>query len=533
MELSRQQSGSQRPQLICPGSSLDQAGTAGVLLFRLEPGLQVHTIDEQLIGHLGQLTAGPAAFIISDAGTALEFSRSRPDFAFVVSPDPKILQTARAGAPGVHGVLDLRGIADPDPLQVRADCNRSSSRIMLLGWRHAGLVRHLQQRAMTVWLEVPTGGLPAQVAAFEQLRSGAAGLLAADADSLTQLLSGMEATGRLNLWRRPFVIGHRGLPSRAPENTIEGARLALGYGAEILECDVQLSRDGQVVVHHDDTLERTTSGSGRVDAHSLAELEQLTVNRQFPGFMPPPRLPSLQRYLQAFSADQAVHFLELKSADPALIAPTVSLVEQLGMEDRVVFISFHPGQLRLLQELLPGASVGFLTDGLHDGEPQAAATRVLDALAPFAATYNPGRRGLTAGFMDEAARHGVTVWPWTYRDLNEFSSAFLLGLGGLTTDNADWAEDWLDEVLAGNDTIRLRSGESQALTASSRSIGGSVKPVTPECHILSGSDCVSQNGATLTGLSRGTAWLTLGSSQQLPGGSTYWRWSRAVRVLVE
>ncbi|HEY9854311.1 MAG TPA: glycerophosphodiester phosphodiesterase family protein, partial [Stenomitos sp.] len=74
---------------------------------------------------------------------------------------------------------------------------------------------------------------------------------------------------------RPLVIGHRGAMAMAPENTLASFREAIAQGADGLECDVHLTRDGQVVVMHDFTLDRTTEGAGAIAAHTLAELRRL------------------------------------------------------------------------------------------------------------------------------------------------------------------------------------------------------------------------------------------------------------------
>ncbi|MCH8102721.1 MAG: hypothetical protein IIB28_06165 [Chloroflexi bacterium] len=134
---------------------------------------------------------------------------------------------------------------------------------------------------------------------------------------------------------RPFtLIAHRGFSSRAPENTIAAFDLAIGAGFDNIELDAHLSADGVPVVIHDDTLDRTTNGSGPVSSLTLAELRELDAgawfgdDREYAG----DPIPTLDELLERYAGRAHIH-LELKSQDPDLAGVVIALLRERGWLD--------------------------------------------------------------------------------------------------------------------------------------------------------------------------------------------------------
>ncbi len=126
------------------------------------------------------------------------------------------------------------------------------------------LMDYLQRRLLTIWVEHDGESTMASL-----LTTGAHGLVTENTDELADLM-GMFAPN--SLIRKPLIIGHRGVPSLLPENTLESAVKALELGVDGNEYDVYLSADNHVVVMHDTTVDRTTDGSGNVEEMTLDEL---------------------------------------------------------------------------------------------------------------------------------------------------------------------------------------------------------------------------------------------------------------------
>ncbi len=148
---------------------------------------------------------------------------------------------------------------------------------------------------------------------------------------------------------RPLVFAHRGGSALAPENTIEAFDAGLAHGADGLELDVHLARDGAVVVHHDRTLERTTNGRGEVAAHTSDELARLDAGCHFQGANNPYRgrgigVPTLAAVLARYRDTRVIVELKVNSAELAVAA--IDVVRRADAVDRVCFGSYGLRALR-------------------------------------------------------------------------------------------------------------------------------------------------------------------------------------------
>ena len=128
------------------------------------------------------------------------------------------------------------------------------------------------------------------------------------------------------------VFAHRGASQYAPENTLEAFRLAMEQGAEGIELDVHLSADGELVVIHDETLERTTNGTGLVKDHTLAQLQALRADNHMEGFEAA-RIPTLRQVLELVRPGDMQVNIELKTGIlwyEGIEEKTLELVKELG-----------------------------------------------------------------------------------------------------------------------------------------------------------------------------------------------------------
>jgi glycerophosphoryl diester phosphodiesterase len=164
----------------------------------------------------------------------------------------------------------------------------------------------------------------------------------------------------------PLVIAHRGDSAHRPENTLASFANALSIGAEFLELDVQLSRDGEAMVIHDGSLDRTTDGRGPVGGLSLAELKRLSAGypQRFGTAYSEEHIPTLGEVL-ALARGRARVMIEIKKESltetgTTLESRVVEVVRATAMEDAVVLISFERHALARLRELAPGIRRGHL-----------------------------------------------------------------------------------------------------------------------------------------------------------------------------
>lgn len=160
----------------------------------------------------------------------------------------------------------------------------------------------------------------------------------------------------------PFVVAHRGVPVAEPENTLASFALALAQGADALETDLRFTRDDQIVLFHDETLERTTDGQGAVRDHSLAELKRFRT-KQPDGSFSDERVPSLIDLL-AMTQGQTALLLELKDrrfAEQRYAAQLVETLSLYGVLKRSAIVSFDMDLVRAVNAVHPAIPTGFIT----------------------------------------------------------------------------------------------------------------------------------------------------------------------------
>lgn len=221
-----------------------------------------------------------------------------------------------------------------------------------------------------------------------------------------------------------WKIGHRGASAAYPENTMLAFRKAIEAGADALEFDVHATKSGEAVIIHDETLERTTNGHGRIDAHTLAELKTLDAGRG-------ERIPALEEALMEFAKDHTL-FIEIKSEAAALpAAMAISHLAQRGVPyDHMPIIGFHPEWLLKAREYDKNIAIGFTPDDT----PPLPADYSAWAKASGAWSVNPCIRQLTKDVVANAHAEGLKVITWTANTPQDIAYAESLGVDGIISD---------------------------------------------------------------------------------------------------
>jgi glycerophosphoryl diester phosphodiesterase len=161
----------------------------------------------------------------------------------------------------------------------------------------------------------------------------------------------------------PYVIGHRGSSAGAPENTLSAFELTAFQGAPAIELDAKLTADGHVVVIHDQTVDRTTNGRGRVTEMTLAELRELDAGEWFDDVFKNERIPTLDEVFATVGRRLFINVELTNYATPndGLVPAVVDLVRKHQLQDYVMFSSFFPRNLQKAHDLLPEVPLGLLT----------------------------------------------------------------------------------------------------------------------------------------------------------------------------
>ena len=237
-------------------------------------------------------------------------------------------------------------------------------------------------------------------------------------------------------WRRfwgtagTVGIAHRGASRYAPENTLAAVRLALEHGVSAVECDVHRSKDGHLVVIHDQTVDRTTDGRGPVVSHTLAELRRLDAGRWFAPEFAGERISALDEVLEVVRG-RAVLQLEIKNGPifyEGIERQVIEAVTRRGMEDDVLLISFDHESLRTARALSRAIATGILYAArLVDG-PAAAKAAGADALCL-------DWRFATDSVVAAGHGAGLGVFVWTVDDEDVARRFLALGVDGITSND--------------------------------------------------------------------------------------------------
>jgi glycerophosphoryl diester phosphodiesterase len=268
---------------------------------------------------------------------------------------------------------------------------------------------------------------------------------------------------------RPLNFAHQGASYEAPGNTLAAFLLAAEMGADGIELDVQLSRDGEIVVIHDPTLEATTDGRGPVQDWTLAELKRLDAGSWFHRAFAREQIPTLQQVVDAVG-HQLLLNLELKTpqvGDDGLAAAVVRLLEENHLLDRVVISSFNPLAIWRVRRRNPWIAVGLLYAPDMPLLLRWPWTRHLvrpDAL-------HPHHTSVDAGYVRWARKKGYRVHTWTVDDRQTMERLTRAGTDLIITNRPDLLRQVLDGAsqapspapltrLPGRAVDSLRSTES-------------------------------------------------------------------------
>lgn len=234
----------------------------------------------------------------------------------------------------------------------------------------------------------------------------------------------------------PLAIAHRGQRATMPEQTLEAYAGAIELGADGIETDVQLTRDGRLVMLHDLTVDRTTDGRGPIAEMDFADARRLDAggwfDRQFAGC----RIPTLEETIDLVVGAGLLLCVEIKgepTATPRTAAAVAALLRDRGLLDRVYISSFDHAALAPLGGRRRGVLLA--PERLPDDGPPDAATAVEQALALDAAILQHRWEPLTAEVVEALRAAGVGVWSWPIDSREAVERSVAAGVDGVIGDD--------------------------------------------------------------------------------------------------
>ncbi len=224
-------------------------------------------------------------------------------------------------------------------------------------------------------------------------------------------------------------VGHRGAKGLAPENTLASFNKGVELGVDAVETDVHLARDGEVVIIHDHTVDRTTNGHGYVKDMTVEELKQLDAGAWFDPRFAGQRILTLKELLE-WAHDRAPLAIEIKNGPiyyPGIGEKTVQLLREHDMALQAIIISFDHYVLREIKMMAPEIATGLLYVGRLVDPVGAAQVAGADALHPNWAFVTPD-------LIEMAHAAGLAVSPWCPNDLPTIKMLDEMGVDSIGTD---------------------------------------------------------------------------------------------------
>ncbi len=236
----------------------------------------------------------------------------------------------------------------------------------------------------------------------------------------------------INPWirdHRPLSVAHRGHSIAYPENTLDAYRKAIELGVEMIECDVNITSDGKLVMMHDPTLDRTTTGSGNVSASTWEEIQRLDAGGKFKPEFAGVRVPSAEETLLLYKETGTLSCFEVKGADAdesnRIALGLVELFVKHNMLDTAFMSSYNHDAVHLAQSKCPELLIA--TERLPDDAPADPSEALRQARSFNAPVLQHQYTVLNADTVRVLHENNIAVWSWatTY----EPSMLFSIDLG--------------------------------------------------------------------------------------------------------
>ena len=228
---------------------------------------------------------------------------------------------------------------------------------------------------------------------------------------------------------RPLSVAHRGHSIAYPENTLEAYRKAIELGVEMIECDVNITSDGKLVMMHDPALDRTTTGSGNVGASTWEEIQRLDAGGKFKQEFTGVRIPSAEETLLLYKEAGIFSCVEVKGANSEesnrIALGLVELFVKHNMLDTAFLSSYHHECLQLAKSKCPELLLA--PERLPDDAPPDPAETVRQAKSFSAPVLQHQYTVLTADVVRALHENEIAVWAWSTTD--EASMVFSIELG--------------------------------------------------------------------------------------------------------
>ena len=239
------------------------------------------------------------------------------------------------------------------------------------------------------------------------------------------------------------VMAHRGYSGAYPENTMLAFRKAVEVGTDGMELDVHATKDGVLVVHHDERVDRTTDGTGRICDLRFEELRRFNAAKLWSDRCAPEKITAFEEYCEWAAGQDIFTNIEIKTDNtyyPDIEQKTWDMIVRYGLEQKVLFSSFNHFSLTRMRQIVPAhVELGALVE--HQSGVKVFPGAYCEA-AGFRC-YHPPVAALTDEAVQDCKDHGVKINVWTVNDMAGLEQLYRWGVDGIITNYPGVPKAWL------------------------------------------------------------------------------------------
>lgn len=239
-----------------------------------------------------------------------------------------------------------------------------------------------------------------------------------------------------------IVIAHRGASRAAPENTLSAMKKAIEYGADYAECDVFRTKDGEIVLFHDEEMERTTGQPGMIWEYTLAELREFEVGSWFSEDFSGEPIPTLREVIRLVKDHIKLNIeVKVSGKDPDIAQKVVDIIRSENFLEECMVTSFEKPVIEKVKEIAPEVITGFIFDEDHPPDIFEGSWEIVCSK----------RNIVDKEFVRDAKQNGKRLFVWTVNYPSEMKKFINLGVDGIITDVPDLLKDILVKKNEEND----------------------------------------------------------------------------------
>ena len=350
---------------------------------------------------------------------------------FVSSNDEEVVGYLRSHITNIRGILDYSNKVIDDLGDLVHTANIAGANTIILSGVSYDDIRYIQSRFKTVWVEHDVFNM---IDVVSSIVDGAYGIVCSSFEKVYHTLYKFADIEGMNFNRTSYNVAHRGLCISSYENSLEGYIKAYETGATHIEMDVHLSKDKEIVVMHDESINRTTNGTGIIANMTVDQLEQYKIIKNKNGSVigDGVNIPLLRDIFEEFKGKDIIFVVEIKTNDSGFAEVFRDLLEEYDVMNQTVAISFNTNQLAKMKEIIPEIPTANL-NAINSSSFASGAASSNSMYAGIFTNYGNG----DPDFTRMAALRGYSSWYWAYELENDIKNAMINGVLGIANNSAD------------------------------------------------------------------------------------------------